>query len=138
MSAGLILFFEGNDAPDLAALVAAAAGLASVAIVDRPSQLADGSWSAPAGLCIDGLTFDVALFADVPGALTIRPGPHIAAGAHLLPVVRGWLELAVMVGQWSSPARAVARQPAVKPAPLPLLPRRRRVGLAAAHFQLKF
>lgn len=65
---------------------------------------AERKW--PIEVLLDGLTFhiedtDLAGKAGQDGfsGIEIRPGPHIEAGAHTMPVMRAWLEIAVALGQ---------------------------------------
>lgn len=117
----LSLFFDPALRPDVRAIRRLEAGGRAFSISHDPAALADaapgdGDWLE---LLANGLTFDLAGLApgsaastgqfrhrfDLPesfepaasAALALRPGPHLAGGAAMLPVVRSQAWLAVQL-----------------------------------------
>jgi len=110
--AGLSFLFAPGTRPDadaIAALGAAAGKVVSFAISHRPAEHPYWLELLALGLTFDllGLAPGIAADTDVPvhafglapadtlglEALTIRPGPHLAAGGTLLPVIRAMTAL---------------------------------------------
>ena len=133
VSTGLYLLFRPGERPDAARLRQAIAAHDGIGIShEPPAGEAEGQgWVE---LLRDGMTFDLAGLApgdpaplpmlehrfDCPAdllesrkvALRLTPGPHLAAGAHTLPVVRTMAGLADTLARALPQVRALAWAPA--------------------------
>lgn len=136
ISAASLLFAPG-ERPGRQAIAALARDKTSFSISLDPAEVGGGDGDGERGdwleLLANGLTFDLAGLAPGPAAepppagqafglpaefdatsmqaITLRPGPHLAAGAAMLPVVRSLAWLAAQLA-WLPGARAVAWHPA--------------------------
>ena len=137
-SKGLYLLFPAGKRPTTADVRSAIALLDGVAISHDPgavpsSDVDDCNWLE---VVIDGLTFDIVGLA--PGhavslsgavqranaasfgeaeAIAIEPGPHLAGGTYILPVLRGLLTLGARLGAELTDVLAVGWQPSLSTIP---------------------
>jgi hypothetical protein len=129
---GLYLLFPSGERPDARAIAVALAAQPRAAISHDPRAAGgEGNWLE---LLIDGITFDLTGLApgdqiedaqytfrfDCPPdlletrheALRVAPGPHIADGAGMLPIVRGHAALGALLAGVLDRVSAVGWAPA--------------------------